>query len=42
VEPGQRPVLFPQPADDSRKAVLRDKGGLYQVVALMPEDRSLN
>ena len=34
--------LFPGPADDLWSAVLRRKGGIYRVVALMPEDPSRN
>jgi len=36
------PELFPEPADDLWARVLRDKGGVYRVVALMPEDPSVN
>jgi putative transcriptional regulator len=42
VESGAGSGLFPEPDDDLWGAVLRDKGGLYRVVALMPEDPSLN
>jgi putative transcriptional regulator len=34
--------LFPEPGDDLWSEVLRDKGGVYRVVALMPEDPSVN
>jgi putative transcriptional regulator len=34
--------LFPEPETDLWGSVLRDKGGVYRVVALMPEDPSLN
>lgn len=34
--------LFPEPEDDLWAHVLRDKGGVYRVVALMPEDPSVN
>jgi putative transcriptional regulator len=36
------PELFPEPEDDLWARVLRDKGGVYRVVALMPEDPSVN
>jgi putative transcriptional regulator len=36
------PELFPEPDDDLWARVLRDKGGVYRVVALMPEDPSVN
>jgi putative transcriptional regulator len=36
------PELFPEPEDDLWARILRDKGGVYRVVALMPEDPSLN
>jgi putative transcriptional regulator len=42
VEPDGRPGLFPDPDDDLWGATLRDKGGPYRIVALMPEDPSLN
>jgi putative transcriptional regulator len=42
VESSTGPGLFPEPDDDLWASVLRDKGGLYRVVALMPEDPSLN
>jgi putative transcriptional regulator len=42
VESSTGPRLFPEPDDDLWATVLRDKGGLYRVVALMPEDPSLN
>jgi putative transcriptional regulator len=42
VESGAATGLFPEPDDDLWGAVLRDKGGLYRVVALMPDDPSLN
>jgi putative transcriptional regulator len=34
--------LFPEPDTDLWGAVLQGKGGVYRVVALMPEDPSLN
>jgi putative transcriptional regulator len=34
--------LFPEPETDLWGAVLQGKGGVYRVVALMPEDPSLN
>jgi putative transcriptional regulator len=34
--------LFPEPETDLWGALLRRKGGIYRVVALMPEDPSLN
>ena len=34
--------LFPERGDDLWAEVLRDKGGVYRVVALMPEDPSVN
>ena len=34
--------LFPEPETDLWSSVLRDKGGVYRVVALMPEDPSQN
>jgi len=42
VESGTGTGLFPEPDDDLWGMVLRDKGGLYRVVALMPDDPSLN
>jgi putative transcriptional regulator len=42
VEAGTGTGFFPEPDDDLWGAVLRDKGGLYRVVALMPDDPSLN
>ncbi len=36
------PELFPEPEDDLWARVLRDKGGVYRVVALMPEDPTVN
>jgi putative transcriptional regulator len=36
------PELFPELEDDLWARVLRDKGGVYRVVALMPEDPSVN
>ena len=34
--------LFAEPESDLWGSVLRDKGGIYRVVALMPEDPGLN
>jgi putative transcriptional regulator len=34
--------LFPEPETDLWGAVLRRKGGVYRIVALMPEDPALN
>ena len=34
--------VFPEPGDDLWGEVLRDKGGVYRVVALMPEDPTVN
>ena len=42
VESSTGPSLFPEPNDDLWATVLRDKGGLYRVVAMMPDDPSLN
>jgi putative transcriptional regulator len=42
VEASTGPELFPQPGDDLWGSLLRDKGGLYRVVAMMPEDPSVN
>jgi putative transcriptional regulator len=42
VEPSPGPELFPELEDDLWARVLRDRGGVYRVVALMPEDPSLN
>lgn len=42
VEASTGPGLFPEPDADLWGAVLRDKGGLYRVVAMMPEDPSVN
>ena len=42
VEDSTGPSLFPEPDDDLWGMVLRDKGGLYRVVAMMPEDPSVN
>jgi putative transcriptional regulator len=42
VEASTGPGLFPEPEADLWGAVLRDKGGLYRVVAMMPEDPSVN
>jgi len=42
VEASTGPELFPEPDDDLWGSVLRGKGGLYRVVALMPDDPSLN
>jgi putative transcriptional regulator len=42
VESSAGPELFPEPEDDLWGGVLRDKGGAYRVVALMPEDPSVN
>jgi putative transcriptional regulator len=39
---GSSPELFAEPEDDLWANVLRDKGGVYRVVALMPEDPSVN
>ena len=36
------PELFPELEDDLWARILRDKGGVYRVVALMPEDPSVN
>jgi putative transcriptional regulator len=36
------PGLFTEPEDDLWAHVLRGKGGVYRVVALMPEDPSVN
>jgi putative transcriptional regulator len=42
VEPSPGPELFPEPEDDLWGAVLRDRGGVYRLVALMPDDPSVN
>ena len=42
VEGPSGPELFPEPDDDLWGSVLRDKGGVYRVVALMPEDPAEN
>ena len=42
VETADRPDLFADPETDLWSSVLRDKGGVYRVVALMPEDPSQN
>jgi putative transcriptional regulator len=42
VEASAGPELFPEPEEDLWGEVLRDKGGVYRVVALMPEDPSVN
>ena len=42
VESSPAPELFAEPEDDLWARVLRDKGGVYRVVALMPEDPSVN
>jgi putative transcriptional regulator len=42
VESSTGPSLFPEADDDLWARVLRDKGGLYRVVAMMPDDPSLN
>ena len=42
VESSTAPELFPEPEEDLWAHVLRDKGGVYRVVALMPEDPSVN
>ena len=42
VESSPAPELFPEPEADLWAHVLRDKGGVYRVVALMPEDPSVN
>jgi putative transcriptional regulator len=34
--------LFPEPEDDLWGRVLRSRGGVYRVVAMMPEDPSVN
>lgn len=39
---GSSPELFAEPDEDLWASVLRDKGGVYRVVALMPEDPSVN
>ncbi len=36
------PDLFAEPDDDLWASVLRNKGGIYRLVALMPDDPSLN
>jgi putative transcriptional regulator len=36
------PELFVEPEDDLWGRVLRDKGGVYRVVAMMPEDPTVN
>jgi len=36
------PELFPELEDDLWARILRDKGGVYRVVALMPADPSVN
>ena len=42
VESSPGPGLFPEPDDDLWGRVLRDKGGVYRVVAMMPEDPTVN
>ena len=42
VGPSPAPELFPELEDDLWARILRDKGGVYRVVALMPEDPSVN
>jgi putative transcriptional regulator len=42
VEPAEGVDLFPEPGDDLFGSVLRQKGGTYRVLALMPEDPSTN
>jgi putative transcriptional regulator len=42
VESSTGPGLFPEPEADLWATVLRDKGGLYRVVAMMPDDPSMN
>ncbi len=42
VEDGPGPDLFADPEIDLWGHVLRSKGGVYRVVALMPDDPSLN
>ena len=42
VESSPGPELFPEPDDDLWGRVLRDKGGVYRVVAMMPEDPTVN
>jgi len=38
----QAPDLFAEPDEDLWGSVLRSKGGVYRVVALMPDDPSAN
>jgi putative transcriptional regulator len=42
VESAEGVDLFPDPGDDLFGSVLRRKGGAYRVLALMPEDPSVN
>jgi putative transcriptional regulator len=42
VEPVEGADLFPGPGDDLFGTVLRRKGGTYRMLALMPEDPSVN
>ena len=42
VEPAEGVDLFPEASDDLFGSVLRRKGGTYRVLALMPEDPSVN
>ena len=42
VESSPTPELFSEPEDDLWARVLRDKGGVYRVVALMPDDPTVN
>jgi putative transcriptional regulator len=42
VEEAERHDLFPTPEVDLWGTVLRGKGGVYRMVALMPDDPSLN
>jgi putative transcriptional regulator len=42
VEASPEPEFFPEPDEDLWGRVLRDKGGVYRVVAMMPDDPSVN
>ncbi len=42
VEASPEPDFFPEPEEDLWGTVLRDKGGVYRVVAMMPDDPSVN
>ncbi len=42
VEASPEPEFFPEPDEDLWGTVLRDKGGVYRVVAMMPDDPSVN